>query len=247
MKHKILLGGRTNVGKTLQLIQLAVAFPDKQVHIYDCENEVANTMEEFGLTLPNLTIINVTPDWPSLDQAFQMSREGLNAGDWLGIDMMGVLWDLAQNYYSKAVYGESPAQHIITLKEQAKKTDFGGFDGLTEWPVIKRMHNDDFVDAAVRWSPFNVMATTSMADYSPKAKVPETDVEGMMAKEFGQKLEGEKHNYFRFRTIAVLYRDLKTGKYYYKVVKEKGKEVPLPLEAIDITGGSFIESYLARR
>jgi hypothetical protein len=246
MRHKILLGGGTNVGKSLALIQLAVSFPNNQVHIYDTEGEINNLLEEYGLDLPNLSVFQVTPDWEKLESDYHTSKEILKEGDWLSIDMMGVLWDLAQNYYSKQVFGESPAQHIITLREQAKRTDFGGFDGLTDWTVIKRMHNEDIVDDAVRWSPFNVMATTSLTEFSPKVKVPQTGVEGLMVKEFGMKLEGEKHNIYRFRTVAILYQKPEVAKFFYKVVKEKGDIMRTPLPEVDFTGVSFIDRYLRR-
>jgi len=237
----------TNVGKSMAIAQLAMTYPDKKVHAFDGENELENLLEEFNLTIPNLTIKKVTPDWPKLDTDYKATREELGKDDWCCFDMMGVLWDLAQNYYSKATYGVSPAQHIIKLREQAKRADFNGFDGLTEWPVIKRMHNEDLVDDAVRWSDFNVLATTSLGDLSPKGKRPDTGVEGLMASEFNKRLEGEKHNIYRFRTIAILYYDMNSRKFFYKIVKEKGDVASLPLKAVEFTGSSFIDVYMKNR
>lgn len=241
MKHKILLGGGTNTGKSLNIINMAVDFPDSHIWAFDPENEIPNLLEEMGLELPNLTIKLVTKDWMQFKRDYTEAKKVLKEEDWCCFDMMGVYWDLAQNYFSLSVYGESPAEHIIALREAAKKSDFGGFDGLTEWTVIKRLHNEDIVDDAVRWSPFNVLATTTLADYSPKAKVPQTGVEGLLNNEFGKKLEGEKHNIYRFRTIAILYED--KGKFFYKVIKEKGKEMKRPLQAVEFTGTSFWQTY----
>jgi hypothetical protein len=162
-------------------------------------------------------------------------------------DMMGVFWDLAQNYFSRTVFGESPAQHILKLRSEAKRVDFGGFDGLTDWTLIKRMHNEDIFDDALRWSDFNVLATTSLTDFSPKEKVPTTGVEGLMAQEFGKKLEGEKHNRFRFRTIAIVYHKPKEGKFCFKIVKQKGQPLEQPLPEYNFTGRTFIEVYQEAR
>jgi len=241
MREKILVGGTTNVGKTMTIIQLATTFPDRQVHVFDAEGDVELTLEDMGLELPNLTVKRVMPDWDKLRADYQASKTILTPNDWCCFDMVGVFWDLAQSSFSQMVFGESPSQHIIKLRREAGKADFGGFDGLTDWTVIKRMHNEDIFDDAVRWSEFNVLATTSLTDFSPKEKVPKTGVEGLMATEFGQKLEGEKHNKYRFRTIAILYE--KGGRFYFKIVKLKGAPLAQPLVEYEFTGRSFFEVY----
>lgn len=247
MREKILLGGGTNTGKTLTIIQLAAAFPDRKVCAFDAEGDIALSLEEMGLELPNLIIKNVTPDWGKLTEDYNQAKAILTPNDWMCFDMIGVFWDLAQNYFSKEVYGKSPAQHIMALRRAASRADFGGFDGLTDWTVIKRLHNEDIFDDAVRWSPFNVMATTSLNDFSPKEKVPKTGVEGLMATEFGKKLEGEKHNKYRFRTIAILYQTIPSGRFCFKLVKLKGQPLQQPLQEFDFTGKSFLEVYAEYR
>ncbi len=243
MREKILIAGNTNSGKTMAIIQLAVQVPERTVYAFDAEGDINLTLEELGLELPNLIVKNVIPDWDKLTADYREAKSVLTPDDWCCFDMMGVFWDLAQNSFSRAVFGESPSQHIIALRRESGKADFGGFDGLTDWTVIKRMHNEDIFDDALRWSPFNVLATTGLTDFSPKEKVPKTGVEGLMAKEFGQKLEGERHNKYRFRTIAVIYQRLTDGRFCFKLVKLKGGAVFHPLSEFDFTGRSFFEVY----
>lgn len=243
MREKLLVAGETNSGKTLTIVQLAVTFPDKRIIAFDAEGDINLTLEDMGLELPNLTVIEARPDWDALVASYNTAKASLRPEDWLCFDMLGVFWDLAQNSFSKAVFGESPSQHIIALRREAKRADFGGFDGLTDWTVIKRMHNEDIFDDALRWSNFNVLATTSLTDFSPKEKVPTLGVEGLLASEFGKKLEGEKHNKFRFRTIVVVYHKVKERKFCFKIVKSKGTVPTLPLPEHDFTGRSFIEVY----
>lgn len=251
MREKILLGGGTNTGKTLAIIQLAIQFPERTVYAFDAEGDVKLSVEDIGLNLetdlPNFHVIDVVPDWEQFTRDYHEAKEHLTPQDWCCFDMMGVFWDQAQNSFSKSVFGVSPSQHIIALRREAGKTDFGGFDGLTDWTVIKRMHNEDIFDNAVRWSPFNVLATTSLTDYSPKEKIPKTGFEGLMAQEFGKKLEGEKHNSYRFRTIGILYQKIPSGHFCYKLVKVKGSPLQQPLEEVDFTGRSFMEVYAERR
>lgn len=243
MREKILIGGDTNTGKTMAIIHLAIAYPDSKVVAFDAEGDIDLTLEEMGVTPPNLVVVNVKPDWYQFVDIYRSWKAQLTASDWMCFDMMGVFWDLVQMYYSKRVYGDSPAEHILKLKEQAKRTDFSGFDGLTEWPLIKRMHNEDVFDDAVRWSDFNVLATTSLVDFSPKEKMAKKGYDYIMANEFAKKLEGEKHNKFRFRTIAILYNNPETGKYCFKMLKKKGDVCMMPLQEYDFTGKTFIQVY----
>lgn len=247
MREKILFGGDTNTGKTLAIYNLAITFPDSKVIAIDAEGDLELTIEEMGYRPPNLLVFNAKPDWAGLKAFYDESKKELKASDWLCPDMMGVFWDLAQNYFSRAVFGESPSEHILTLRKEAKRADFGGFDGLTDWTVIKRMHNEDIFDDAVRWSDFNVFATTSLNDFSPREKIPQYGLDALMAKEFGKKLEGEKHNKFRFRTIVIAYYKPADKKYCFKIVKQKGKPMEQPLEEYDFTGKSFIDVYLKVR
>lgn len=245
MREKLLVGGDTNTGKTMAIIHLAFTFPDKKVWVFDAEGDVELSLEEMKVRPDNITIVSVKPEWNAFVAKYREAKAILTPDDWLCFDMMGVFWDLAQNYFSRSVFGESPSEHIISLRREAKKADFGGFDGLTDWTVIKRMHNEDIFDDALRWSDFNVLGTTSLTDFSPKEKVPQTGVEGLMAREFGKKLEGEKHNKFRFRSIAILYYKIKERQFCFKIVKLKGKPLSKEdtLPEYDFTGRTFIQVY----
>jgi len=247
MREKILFGGDTNTGKTLAIFNLALSFPNSKVVAFDAEGDLNLTIEEIGVQLPNLTVFNVKPDWMAFEKAYGEAKKLLTPEDWMSFDMMGVFWDLAQGSFAQMVFGESLAQHQLALLQERKKIDFGGFDGLQHWPTIKKMHNEDIFDDAVRWSDFNVFATTSLGDFSPKEKIPKFGIDALMASEFGKKLEGEKHNRYRFRTIVIGYYKPAEKKYYFKIVKQKGKEMETPLPEYDFTGKSFIDVYLRAR
>lgn len=248
MREKILLVGDSNTSKTFSLIALAVQMPDKKVVIFDPDDGTGKVLGELGLTLadlPNLSIKSVKNDWDKLKEDYDESKEELGEGDWLCLDMMGRFWDMAQNYYSVSVFGKSHAEHLMMLKRQAQSTSFGGFDGLQDWPLIKNIHNTDFVDDAVLYSPFNVMCTTSVTPFSPKEKVPKKGTLSMYASEFGVKPEGEKHNVYRFDTQAFMYR-LEDDTYHFRMIRDRGRTINLKKE-FDITGKSFYEVYAEYR
>lgn len=247
MREKILIAGETNVSKTLSLISLAVRYAERKVVIFDPDDGVTKTYAELGVELPNLTVIPVTQDWERLMVDYNREKANLAEGDWLCFDMLGRFWDLAQNYYSRTVYGMSHIEHLMMLKKLAQSTAFSGFDGLTDWPLIKNLHNTDLVEDAVLWSPFNVMCTTSTAPFSPKEKVPtEGQLLGVYASQFGIKPEGEKHNIYRFDTQAVLYRKFPAGSYHFRMVRDRGRNIDINQE-FDITGKNFTDVYMEHR
>lgn len=245
MREKILLSGEANTSKTLSLVYLAILYPDSKVVIFDPDDGVAKVIDELGVELPNLTVIPVSTDWKELMANYQMAKGVLTEKDWLCFDMLGRFWDLAQQYYSIYVFGQSPIEHLMELKKQAGKVAFGGFEGLTDWTIIKRLHNEQLMDDAVIRSPFNVMCTTSVRQFLPVEKVPKTGMLGIYAEEFGIKPEGEKHLMYRFDTQAVVYRK-KEGTYHFRLVRDRGRHIDLKQE-FDITGKNFMQVYAEHR
>lgn len=244
MREKILLLGEYNTSKTLSLISMSVQFPDKKVIVFDPDDGTAKTLNGLGLTLedlPNLLIVPVKSDWGQLVQTYQQVKQYITPDDWVCFDMLGRFWDLAQIYYSTQVFGEDPIEHLLTLKKQARKTNFGGFDGLQDWALIKKIHNVKLLDDAVVWSDFNVMATSSVSRILPVDKATRTGAEGMLATLYGVKADGEKHNLYRFDTIAFLFRE-KDNSFHFQLIKDKGRPLDVS-QVFDITGCSFYEVY----
>lgn len=249
MREKVLLVGDSNTSKTFSLISLAILMPDKKIVVFDPDDGTSKVLGELGLDLPdlpNLSIVPVRANWKVTIDKYVEVKSSLSPNDWLCLDMLGRFWDLAQQYYSEEVFGQDPLDHILTLKRQAHQVNFGGFDGLQDWSLIKRLHNEKLVDDAVLWSEFNVMCTTAIKEYLPVEKVPKTGIASLYAKEFGIKPEGEKHNIYRFDTQAVVYRKVnkETGlaTYHFRLVRDRGRTVNLQ-EEFDITGKSFYEVY----
>jgi len=244
MREKILLCGDSNTSKTFSLISLAIQYPDKRVVMFDPDDGSSKVLGELGLSeadLPNLTIVPVRVDYEELLENYQQAKETLTPNDWCCFDMLGRFWDLSQQYYSLRVFGEDPVEHLLNLRRQAGQVNFGGFDGLQDWTLIKRLHNEKLIDDAVVYSQFNVMATTSVGQYLPVEKVPKAGIQGIYASEFGIKPEGEKHNIYRFDTQAVLYRK-PDNTYHFRLVRDRGRTVDVKQE-FDITGRGFMEVY----
>jgi hypothetical protein len=258
-REKVLLAGATSTAKTMNLIQLCLLYPEAKVVIFDPEDGVEKVAQEIGFdaywkfqpedteleltrdNLTSLTIVPITPDWDSLVTRYKMLKAVLLSQDWVCPDMLGTMWDFAQNHYSRSVFGVSPSQHLMTLRNQAKATNFGGFDGLTDWTIIKRMHNEEFRDDMCLWSVYNVMGTTSISSFLPVEKLPKSGIEGILANKFNLKLDGEKNNGYRFDTILILAKK-PDGRFFFRIAKDKGRAFDLDME-YEFTGGSVWQKY----
>jgi hypothetical protein len=135
----------------------------------------------------------------------------------------------------------NPIEHLMTLKRQSQGVQFNGFDGLQDWPLIKRIHNELFMDDMVVYSKFNVMCATAAKDYMPMEKMPKTGIPSIYASKFGIKPDGEKHNIYRFDTQVVVYRK-PDGGYWFRLVRDRGRTVNVDQE-FPITGRSFWAVY----
>jgi hypothetical protein len=248
MREKILLAGDSNTSKTMSLVSLALLNPNRKVYLFDPDDGTRKLMAEFGLTaelVPNLVIFPVRSDWKAFIDNYTLVKSIAHPEDWICFDMLGRFWDLAQQYYSNVVFGVDPIDHLMNLKKQAQAVNFGGFDGLQDWALIKRLHNEKVLDDAVIYSDFNVMATTSVAQYLPVEKVPTVGIASIYAQEFRVKPEGEKHNIYRFDTQAMMYRK-PTGTYHFRLVRDRGRATDVKQE-FDITNKSFWEVYTGFR
>jgi len=248
MREKVLLVGDSNTSKTFSLVSMAMLYPDNKVIIFDPDDGTAKTLGEFGLSeadFPNLIIVPVRANWEEFMTTYTQLKTTLHEGDWMCVDMLGRFWDMVQQYYSQRVFGTNPIEHLMTLKRQAQGIQFNGFDGLQDWPLIKRIHNELFIDDMVLYSPFNVMATTSSKELMPMEKIPKTGVQNIYALEFGIKPDGEKHNIYRFDTQAVVYRK-KDGGYFFRLVRDRGRPVNIALE-FNITGKNFWQVFCQYR
>jgi hypothetical protein len=247
MREKVMLVGDSNTSKTFSLISLAMLYPSSKVIIFDPDDGSSKTLDELGLTpndLPNLMIIPVRADWGEFKTAYDIVKPTLTEKDWMCFDMLGRFWDLAQQYYAQQVFGKNPVEHLLSLKKQAQSTQFNGFDGLQDWPLIKRIYGELFIDDAVVYSKFNVMATCGVKEFLPVERVPKTGIQSLYALRFGIKPDGEKHNVYRFDTQAVLYRK-KEGGYFFKLVRDRGRQVQDT--EFEITGKNFWNVYAEYR
>lgn len=147
--ERILNYGATGAGKT-NAIFCILAKTQGRAWYLDTDMTVIDFLagERFA---PLSERINVyTPD--DMEEAIQFletaSKEAVPGEDWIVVDRIDWAWDEAQNEFSTKVFGASVDEHFMAFRqafEAEKKKDNdkksgNPFDGLADWPTIKKRH-----------------------------------------------------------------------------------------------------------
>ncbi len=266
-REVILATGGPSTGKSHAIVQLAIQGLEEgfNVTVIDRDRGVAKAIKEFI----KLGIIDGVPDnmdyfiatsWEKVMGAVDHAFANLGTGDWLCYDMIGGLWDLAQDEFTRLVYEETGLSKMMALRqeaealirdtgiakkdqssERARAVGFEGLEGRYDWPLIKKMHNADMRDRCILNGDFNILATTAMTPLNDKA---DKDKWPMFAG-ISRRPEGEKNNFHKHDTIVVLEKrddewtwrtDLGGGQ-----GKDRGREL---VRGIDYSDRGFVDSYL---
>ena len=162
-REVILVGGGPSTGKSHSIVQLAIDGLEQEfnVVVIDRDRGVAKAVKEFI----KLGVIDEVPEnldyfladsWEKVTTGISYASDLLGPGDWLCFDMIGGLWDLAQDEFTRLVYDETGADKILALRaeaeeivrksnmkgkdatsERAKGVGFEGLEGRYDWPLIK--------------------------------------------------------------------------------------------------------------
>lgn len=270
-REVILAAGAPGSGKSdgiVRLCQQLEASGHKMV-VIDRDRGTAKALKELngGVKPDNMTYF-LAKTWERVEDGINYAFRNLSVGDWLCFDMVGGLWDLAQNEYSRLVYGDDLASHLLVLRADAQaeidrlgvstrstkakdkaeankvvstQMAYSGLEGRTDWSVIKRMHNDNVMDRAILSGDFNVLATTSITPIS------DTDAtKWPLFKVIEKRPEGEKHNIHRFDTI--MYLGLEREGFVWRtdlgggIGKDRGRKLARDISYSDV---GYVASYLA--
>jgi len=262
-REVILVGGGPSTGKSLSIVRLAMRGleEDFNVVVLDRDRGVAKAVKELcGRKTPDNMDYFIAKTWDVVEESIAHAFANLGPGDWFCFDMLGALWDLAQDEFTRKVYQEGSTEKIMALrmeaeevvrkqggkdaaKARAKGVGFEGLEGRYDWPLIKKMHNGDIRDHAILDGDFNVFSTTTMTPLQDgqgdKDKWP-------MFASLGRRPEGEKNNVHKHDTFLLAKKmddawtwssDLGGGQ-----GKDRGREL---VRGIDYSDIGIIESYLA--
>jgi len=246
---RLMLYGQPGTGKTYTWLKMCLSMPNARFHVIDIDNGVNAVIRGFTpeeqKTITDRMDYYLCNDWPDVKDSFDEIRKNAKPADWLILEQTGQLWDMVQEYYVKRVFdgdlGEFFTQLRSNLEEQNKKGKLAqaSLDGWKDWAVIKKLHNQDFMDVFTKRLACNVMLTASASKLSEQFEKPDTlDIFGRC----GWKPEGEKHNIYRVDGIVLLWID-KEGKFWMRTMKSRG----VPEFTEKLNGRTAFEIYMAKR
>lgn len=147
--ERILVYGSEGTGKTYAWMKIAKKV-EGHFWVLDTDLSVIRFLdsEEFQELENKITVATPMDFGEALENVEKWRAQAKN-NDWLVIDRVDPLWDEAQEEFSTRVYGASADEHYLAFRgaaEAAKDekgkwgTSKNPFDGMTDWPTIKKRH-----------------------------------------------------------------------------------------------------------
>lgn len=246
VKEKLLIFGGSNCGKTHSalLFAQAVIASGHRAFVIDADDgtqKLINEMPEFAL----LRDVFDTPAFqiaPAYEYSTMLAAATTyrytfkpQPGDVVILESVGNLWDWAQAEFARTIKHESVAQVQLDKAENGK-LQYGGFEGRSEWPVIKKLYAD--LTVPTLQSPAHVIWTAIAKDLVVENEKFDTlEMFGTVK----QKPEGEKSGPAKFDTVIHLAYNRKDQGRSWTSVKDRGNRDLMP----KIQYTDLFESYYA--
>lgn len=265
-QERIFLGGVMGSGKTYSCLSIAKAMPKSRFFWIDPDDGVRRSWYKEFPDVKNIEYY-FTPRWytksvsdlsvapiqgqPKGCKCFtggiadawdDIKKKKPIADDFIIIEMMKNIWQLTSSGFIGAVFEEGTSKWFIEARKSIGKSGRPLQDGLKDWPVINKMHNDDFINDICYNNPSHVILTTSVAT-APDREDPETRE---FYKDAPIRFEGQKDNPYRMHTMLWMQQtgkvtgDVDNRKYYMStVVKDRARQWIDSVELFD-----FYQQYL---
>lgn len=240
LKERIIIAGVPGVGKTYTWLTIAKNLPQHKFYVIDPDDGVRRVWYNEFPTVTNIEYYS-TPKWfgkveplgekgsncyvGGVSDAFKIIKPKLKPDDWLVIEHLGNLWASVQSGFIDEVFAKDVGQYFLEVRkkvsEGARRLD--ALKGWTDWQVINKLYNDDFIVPACFETPCHIYMTTAIA-------VAGGDEDAEVKSFYGDtkiRLEGQKHNPFRAQTILLLAAEGKgdNRKYFLSTfLKDRGRK-----------------------
>ncbi len=230
-REKILVYGSYKVGKSSLWLDILQASYEAglKIHFYliDTDRAYSKMAEEMDIDYETEGYLTVylPNNFTELMEASMEIRDLASKGDWVIIDMLNYAWTETQDYYTEKVYGETPENYFLAMREEvvAKggKDDraFGGHGG-TDWNFITKTYKQWEIPLTMKGN-WNVFAVTEARKMDDRDKDPEKAKE---YKEVGGHIPvGQKGIGHRFDTVFHM-RKRVGGERELHMVGDRGRE-----------------------
>ena len=230
-REKILVYGSYKVGKSslwLDIMQASYQAGLK-IHFYliDTDRAYSKMVEEMDVDYEaeGYLTVYLPDDFSELMDASTEIRGLAGKGDWVIIDMLNYAWTEAQDFYTEKVFGETPDNYFLAMREQVVSSkgkdarSFGGFEG-TDWNFITKTYKQWEIPLTMKgdWNVFAVTEARKMdaRDDDPEKAKTYKEVSGHIP--VGQKGIGH-----RFDTVFHM-RQRVSGTRELHMVGDRGRE-----------------------
>ena len=231
-RERILLIGGWGVGKSTAATEIAKNV--ERMFVVDTTFEASRNFQ--GVDSVDIRHVE---DWDEYIQSVSDIRKVAQEQDWLVIDRIDPVWDMAQAGFSEKAFGKEIQDWFVEYKaDQKTGHPFAGEYGIN-WAIIKRMYSA-FMTEVMRF-PGHVLVTSKVE----QVQQPSRDGQGGDAPEvravfskFGVRPAGEKNLGFMFHTVLWL-QEVRQGIWTYTTIRDRNREQVSGKEM-----RSFVTSYL---
>jgi hypothetical protein len=156
----MLIGGKDGVGKSSSAVSIAwwvqQLKPDATVNVIDSENKFKSALRSFGSDRPTNIQYYKVGNMNEVTGVVASVMEGHAPGDWLIIESMGPIWDMAQDLAYQSIAGVTKAEYLE--KKQKGKGPIPSPDDF--WKIAKGAYDGAFLDPIRQSEDLNVLLTS---------------------------------------------------------------------------------------
>lgn len=160
LRELILLAGKDGVGKSSAIVSLAWWIeqnnPTATFNVIDTENKFKSALRSFGNDAPKNIQYYKTCNMNEVNGVVAMVMASHKPGDWLAVESMGPIWDMAQDLAYQAIAGVSKAEFLE--KKGKGKGPIPQPDDF--WKIAKGAYDGAFLDPIRQSEDLNVILTS---------------------------------------------------------------------------------------
>lgn len=235
-RERILAFGGAGTGKTDAYLSIAERYAQTgtpgKFHIIDTDYTAERSLESRPDAEKAIAKIWLCPEWADYERAIGTVKKIIKPQDWLVIDMVSPLWEMAQEYYVEKVFKKDLDDFWLTARTSAAKGS--PLDGFKDWGVINKIYRQNVANEILRCGG-HLFMTASATPLSSDLESKETKA---LYARFGVKPVGQKHNAHLVHTVLWTQAP-KQGEWTLTTIKDRARQ---DLMGAKVT--SFVDTYL---
>ena len=249
LQERIILAGVAGAGKTYAWLTIARMFPNQKFYVIDPDDGARRVWFNEFPEVNNLEYY-FTPRWytegyetykkgpkiivtdkdrhthlAGIADAWKVIRPKLQPGNWMITEHLGNIWNYVQSGFADEIFDKEIGQYFLEARREMKPggKKLEGLKGWTDWPVIKKMHNEDFMIPMCYENPAHLLMTSSVSINTGQEQ--EDEVTKNFYGDTKVRIDGEKGNVYRVQTMLLMTSENKrNGKHFMStLVKDRGR------------------------